>query len=76
MMADAPWDAQERRILAKLEGLNKKLAELPSAAWAKEATNRKRAKLAAQKHNLEAALMTLRQLPLIPLIRRRGGENA
>jgi len=64
----------EARLIRRLEALNQKLKSLPSQAWAKEATNRKRAKLAAQKRNLEAALIALRQIPLIPKNQRLKGS--
>jgi len=73
---DVQWLAEERRLIGRIKGVEGKLALLPSAAWAKDATNRKRAKLAAQLHNLEAALMTLRQIPLFPKKVRPGGDNA
>jgi hypothetical protein len=67
---------QELRLIGRIRAVNRKLAELPSPGWAKDAANRKRAELAAQKRNLEAALIALRQIPLFPKNQRQGGENA
>jgi len=76
MTGDVQWLAEEWRLIGRIEGVKRKLELLPSATWAKYETNRKRAKLAAQLHNLEAALMTLRQIPLFPKKHRPGGDNA
>lgn len=55
----------------RIKAVRLKLAELPSAAWAKAETNRRRDRLAGQLRNLEAALIALRQIPLFPKNQRQ-----
>jgi len=71
--ADEARAAEERRLIGRIKGVRTKLEALPSAAWAKEASNRKRLRLASQLHNLEAALIALRQVPLFPKNQRQKG---
>jgi hypothetical protein len=61
------------RLETRARVIRTKLRALPSAGWAKEATNRKRFKLAAQLHHVEAEIMAKRQSSLFPMNQRREG---
>jgi hypothetical protein len=61
------------RLETRARVIRTKLRELPSAAWAKEATNRRRFKLAAQLHHIEAEILRKRQTSLFPMNQRREG---
>lgn len=69
-------DSEDHWLEVKARRLRTKLAELPSAAWCKEASNRKRVRLAAQLRQIEAQIVMRRQNSLFPLNRRQRGENA
>jgi hypothetical protein len=67
---------EQRRLTARIKAVRTRLAGLPSSSWAKEATNRRRARLVAQLNQYEADLYHLRQSPLFPRKERLKGENA
>jgi hypothetical protein len=75
-MAEFPRDPMVEQLQRKAYQLRDKLRLLPSVAWAKDATNRKRAKYAAQLRSIENQLLKLRQIGLFPLNRRREDEIA
>jgi hypothetical protein len=72
-MPSGEVEPEERRLKNLEQRLRFKLAELPSAAWAKEATNRRRVRLAAQLRQIEQKIIARRQLGLFPNNQRQEG---
>jgi len=64
------------RLQARAARLRDQLRLLPSISWAKDATNRKRVKLAAQLRQVEDQLLDMRQIGLFPRNLRRESEDA
>jgi hypothetical protein len=75
-MSDSDHGRHELRLETRAKLLRARLRSLPSAAWAKDETNRKRLRLAAQLRIIEAHLIEGRQIGLFPKKERQKGENA
>lgn len=75
-MRNPEIESREMELLKKRRRLIEKLKLLPSFAWAKRETARRREKLAAQLRQIDYQLLELRQGRLFPLNFRSGGENA
>jgi hypothetical protein len=72
-MDNAERDSHEHWLYTKRARLALKLEELPSSAWAKEKTNRERAKLSAQMRAVEREILELHQGSLFPGKQRLEG---
>lgn len=75
-MRDPRIEAKEVELLKLRRKLIDRLKLLPSFAWAKRETARRREKLAAQLRTIDYQLLELRQGRLFPLIIRREDHNA
>ena len=69
MLGD-PRSIIERNLLARRGAVVRALRLLPSAAWAKGRTLKRRDRLAAQLREIDKQLYDLRQIALFPSIQR------